>query len=885
MASFTLKANKNTGHGVNTARDARAEKDGGLGGYRQTGYAFYGFDLSALEGQKLNRLANFRVYGNYCITPNAYSYCSLEVYPCRSTWKDQEWTWQNIPIDSGENAAGNSPGFRATDGYAPPGWITFQDFNEEKVQSLLRYGLAIGATPGDAEGIYQITFFTQATEGDSVNPSYAPTLTADFAAVPLALSSLYPASGASYLAGETVPLSWSATAAEAEGGAVFGTAKAANYKVRWRLKNAAGYNEQTVTSPSYRLGTSGYAAGETVEWQVVATATNGAVTEGKWQTISLKAASITISDLYPSGSSDIYAGIGFTASWKAVFTVPSGTIGSSYQASAVVRVRKRGTTDASEYRVSGSRQSIALPAVGEGAWEWQVEVTDNHGTAKASSWTGFTAKALAISATDLYPTADNRAPSKISNRFSWRVVISDDPEYANIKQQSAIFRWRQTGQSQTHEVTLGLDNQYTVPAGTFPAKSSIDWQVTIVANTGIETTTDWVTVPTSDALSRPVCVSPVGVRVTDDQGITFAWQNVIATNTPQQAWELSTSEDAGARWVVQGSGDNAATAFTLPAGVLTQPSVQWRVRTKNTDGDWGQYSQTATFILLRAAETPSISYTDSRPLTILEWQSNEQEAYRVRIDGFDTGWVISTEGRYFHPYILADGPHAVRVQIMNATGSASAETAITIQTANVPGEAPKLSLTERDGYVMLSWPAVDGTAYVVRDGIAIARPEGQSYIDYKTVGKHEYILRVVKDRYYTDSPLAVGITHVRYALLTPLDRMDFVELALRRGNAPTHGKSVQGQTAYRHYYGRAKPVKYTAGFVDVAHDIGFTLRNDSDIAKIEIWVTGDVIYKDCFGRLAVGGLDGVDEDLYRYGDVDFTLTESDYKEGVLYAED
>lgn len=884
MASFTLKCNKNTGHGVNTARDARAEKDGGLGGYRQTGYAFYGFDLSALEGQKLNRLANFRVYGNYCITPNAYSYCSLEVYPCRSTWKDQEWTWQNIPIDSGENAAGNSPGFRATDGYAPPGWITFQDFNEEKVQSLLRYGLAIGATPGDAEGIYQITLFTQATEGDSVNPSYAPTLTADFAAVPLALSSLYPASGASYLAGETVPLSWASAPAEAEGGAVFGTAKAANYKVRWRLKNAAGYNEQTLTATSYRLDTSGYAAGETVEWQVVATATNGAVTEGKWQTISLKAASITIGDLYPSGSSDIYAGIGFTASWKAVFTVPSGTIGSSYQASAVVRVRKRGATDASEYRVSGSRQSIALPAVGEGAWEWQVEVTDNHGTGKASSWTGFTAKALAISATDLYPTADNRVPSKIDNKFSWNIHIADDPEYQGIRQQSAVLRWRKTGTTAATEYHLGAVTEYTIPAGTLPAKSSIDWQVTIVANTGIESTTDWITVPTSDALSRPELVSPVGVRVSDESGIAFEWKNSIATNTVQQGWELSTSEDAGVRWVVQGSGEGAGTSFTLAAGILTQPSIQWRVRTKNTDGDWGT-SATATFILLRAAETPAIAYTDSRPLTIVEWQSNEQEAYRVRIDDFDTGWVIGTEGRYFHPYILADGPHAVRVQIMNATGSASAEAAITIHTANVPGEAPALSLAERDGYVSLSWGAADGAVYVVRDGAAIASPEDQSYIDYKTVGKHEYVLRVVKDRYYTDSPLAVGITHVRYALLTPLDHMDFVELALRRGGSPSHGKSVQGQTEYRHYYGRAKPVKYTAGFVDTGHDIGFTLRNDADIAKLEHWVTEDVIYKDCFGRLAIGGLDGVDEDLYRYGDVDFTLTESDYKEGVLYAED
>ena len=127
--------------------------------------------------------------------------------------------------------------------------------------------------------------------------------------------------------------------------------------------------------------------------------------------------------------------------------------------------------------------------------------------------------------------------------------------------------------------------------------------------------------------------------------------------------------------------------------------------------------------------------------------------------------------------------------------------------------------------------------------------------------------------------------YVRYALLTPLSHMDFVQLALRRGGSPSHGKSVQGQTEYRHYYGRAKPVKYTAGFVDSAHDIGFTLKDGADIAKLEAWVTEDVIYKDCFGRLAIGGLDGVDEDLYQYGDVDFTLTESDYKEGVLYAED
>ena len=131
----------------------------------------------------------------------------------------------------------------------------------------------------------------------------------------------------------------------------------------------------------------------------------------------------------------------------------------------------------------------------------------------------------------------------------------------------------------------------------------------------------------------------------------------------------------------------------------------------------------------------------------------------------------------------------------------------------------------------------------------------------------------------------MGITQVRYALLTPLARMDFVELALRRGGAPGHSKNLAGQVEYRHYYGRAKPVKYTAGFVDTGHGLGFTLADPADIAKLEAWVTEDVIYKDCFGRLAVGGLDGVDEALDQRADLDFTLTEMDYKELVPYAED
>ena len=84
---------------------------------------------------------------------------------------------------------------------------------------------------------------------------------------------------------------------------------------------------------------------------------------------------------------------------------------------------------------------------------------------------------------------------------------------------------------------------------------------------------------------------------------------------------------------------------------------------------WSEYSTARGFLVQQAAKAPSITQTDRCPLTILGWQSEGQQAYRVRIDDFDTGWRLGREKNYFHPHILADGDHTAQVQIMNASGS------------------------------------------------------------------------------------------------------------------------------------------------------------------------------------------------------------------------
>ena len=59
----------------------------------------------------------------------------------------------------------------------------------------------------------------------------------------------------------------------------------------------------------------------------------------------------------------------------------------------------------------------------------------------------------------------------------------------------------------------------------------------MTANTGAAGTSEWIHVNTQDALSTPVCVSPVGAIVEDTQGVTFVWRHEISTGTAQTAYE------------------------------------------------------------------------------------------------------------------------------------------------------------------------------------------------------------------------------------------------------------------------------------------------------------------------------------------------------------
>ena len=95
----------------------------------------------------------------------------------------------------------------------------------------------------------------------------------------------------------------------------------------------------------------------------------------------------------------------------------------------------------------------------------------------------------------------------------------------------------------------------------------------MTANTGAAGTSEWIHVNTQDALSTPVCVSPVGTIVEDTQGVTFVWRHEISTGTAQTAYELQTSSNMGGQYTTLSTAETDASSFATPAGQFAQGTL------------------------------------------------------------------------------------------------------------------------------------------------------------------------------------------------------------------------------------------------------------------------------------------------------------------------
>lgn len=328
------------------------------------------------------------------------------------------------------------------------------------------------------------------------------------------------------------------------------------------------------------------------------------------------------------------------------------------------------------------------------------------------------------------------------NIFSWNV--SDEGLCLSaLEQTSAVFRWRSSASGTIHTISISGNTQsVTVPANTFAGTTSIQWQVAVTANSGVVTTSDWMTLSTADATPNAAPLSPVDTVIDGSKDVLFQWQHSISTGTAQSKADLQKSTD-GSTWQTLATVTGAARQWTCPAGTLTSSIKYWRVRTYNADGIAGAWSDAAQIVVIAAPTAPSIQIKSTGPRPSISWQTSEQEAYQVELDGKRSGGThYGTEKAWTSPAYLTDGSHTVRVRVQNQYGMWSDWGTAALPVTNTPGAAITLTV-QASSVADLSWQTSGSYDFylVYRNGKPIAKLTQTQYTDELSSGNVTYQVR------------------------------------------------------------------------------------------------------------------------------------------------
>ena len=642
-----------------------------------------------------------------------------------------------------------------------------------------------------------------------------------------------------------------------------GYAQAAAQTLQYRIIGSSDATEKSIPvgTMTYDLDTSSISGTSGIEWRVGITSAANVTNWTDWQTNAFSQPSVSLTDIYPTGS--VYRGFYQIYRWALSYSTPSDAVGTNIsQASAELRYRAAGATEYSTVAISGSttNYTMAGDVLPVGSVEWQVAVTTNCGYVYTSSWTTITNTELPITIDNLYPGSDGHAVKSVVNRFGWTFAVDDTsaPVMGYARQASAILYWRASGSGNYTAINISGETQYyDMPAGTFTT-DAIDWYVKVTANTGTEATSSVVTVSTLDTLSTPACVSPSGTYVDDTSGATFVWQHINATGTAQTAWELSYSQDSGASYTVLASGTDAASTYKSAAKAFAIGTLYWRVRTKNQDGAWGSYATPAIVIIQRAPDAPTITYSDTKPLPAIKWQSDAQVGYEIEVDGVSLGMVYGTEKQWQSSSVLSDDQHTIRLRIANVLEDVSPWTSITVNTENVPSGSATASAEAEWAQVHISYTlsGTFSTVCLLRDGELISKAAAASsgtFIDRETADAHSYVVRAFSaDGYYTDSLAVQAAPSVPSGAIGLADGTGWVLLRCTAGKDFISRSRSAASGAFLQYVGRDYPV-YDGDSGEATETLTAEyILQSIDASAITALIGKTVVYKDFRGNCIIG---------------------------------
>lgn len=469
-----------------------------------------------------------------------------------------------------------------------------------------------------------------------------------------------------------------------------------------------------------------------------------------------------------------------------------------------------------------------------------------------------------------------------SNTFSWRESVNGYC-YADVSRTSAKFRWRKSAFDTVKEIDVpGTATSITIPANTFSG-DSIQWQISVTANSGVTTTSDWMTLSLTDVESTAVAVAPDRAVLDGASDNVFKWEHIISTGTAQTKAELQQSTDSST-WTALATVTGAANTWTAPAGTFTSGTKYWRVRTYNSKGAAGAWSAATQFIVLAAPATPPVSIVSTEPRPEIRWQSDEQQAYQVEIDGvYASGTRFGTGKTWKAPFYLADGSYTARVRVQNEYGFWSPWGTAALPVVNVPGGA--ITLTAEGGIeAALSWTPGSFDYYLVyRNGVAIAKVTEPSHTDAASIGGVRYQVRGCYDNSDNYSlseavEITVGTDNVR---LYDMERGEWLHFLYDSSAHRSTGLSLSQDIQYVQLSGHTYPVAERSEFKSRALRIACVCADDAERQSLRALLGHLTCCKTPEGNMIIGYPASITENSDDFfSTYSFTIEQIDRKEEI-----
>lgn len=526
--------------------------------------------------------------------------------------------------------------------------------------------------------------------------------------------------------------------------------------------------------------------------------------------------------------------------------------GSTTQASASLYINgslRASVTGTNTYASSSYRP----PA---GTVSWYVEVTNTLGVTSRSDTATFTIQYVSTS----YLSPDNSKTSGSIDRFSAQIfsvrMRANGTPYTDYTCTDAVFYWRLSGETAWNSVTMTQNGaagaKVTIPANTFP-QGTIQWYAEAGDGQGNTRTTSTYNLSTVAVPITATPTAPIDTVETSNTPTVFTWTNSGTITIYPTLAQLQYSTDS-VSWNDMGTVEGTGTSYTEPAGILPGGQIFWRVRVKNTDDIWGEWSAPVSFENFGAPFVDNVT-ADSCPFSTVTWSSSTQAAYKIIVDGRVYGPYWGANVNSFQiPEPLSDGQHTVSVVVQNSyeQWSEPAETGFTV--TNVPGASVTLSgLFDRDAE--LSWSTNDATSdfLIYRDGVQIGHASGRSFQDRVVLGYHSWrVINRLPGGYYTASNVVSGTLMTGRLAIAPLSGGAWLELTKSENSARSVVWNESQRVVLRQFAGQIYPQAEAAPYktTSAGFDVAWTHAEAEQAAIFAALIGQPVIFKTpCEGAM------------------------------------